>query len=641
MGTEVITRDYIRSFFRLSNSEQDSDLLDEIMSGLRLKEYDHNSYICRIGDEANEMFFIESGIIVVRGKDGEVSNELHAGKYFGEYAAITGDKRMADIQAQGTVLVYILDKETLLNITKKNANIYGIFLKNVYAQSTEKYRALIKTLNSRRGLGASSSKKKVPLKTLIVNYSCVLLFFAFALIFAPDPAAGNMHPFWLCSPILFMVAYLVITKRALESLLISTIYIMLLLSRFNFIGKLNEYKLYATSGVADIIIIILLMGSLTRLFAASGSINALRDIVHSKIKSAKGTLFSSFFSMILIALDEYLSVMINSACFTHQLDKYKVPREKAAIVMGLTPSALCLLSPFSIIGIYIAGVVTMYTEQSGVFLHAIRYNFGSFFFVFFVILLIIGKLPLVGALKQAHIRVKEGGSLWPEGTDTHETEEQARGRLVNLFLPVLVFIVSSIVAGTISMGFFSVNVLYGMCITLIFVFFLYVFQQYMTPEQFFDNLILGIENMIGPVVVFIIGKCFAYGLADLGFKYWLNDIVNVLIQDQLWLLPSIIFAVCTLIAALFNDHWAVYAFCIPIAAGIAESFSGNTALFISAVCSAGFLGSEIAPGHAHFIGEMLGVNEKSYHLTKLPYVAVITGLTFCAYVAAGLLGLSV
>ena len=71
MSAKVITREYIKKFFRLNNSEEDAALLNLIMPRLKLKQYAHNSFICRVGDEANELFFIESGKVVVRGREAQ------------------------------------------------------------------------------------------------------------------------------------------------------------------------------------------------------------------------------------------------------------------------------------------------------------------------------------------------------------------------------------------------------------------------------------------------------------------------------------------------------------------------------------------------------------------------------------------
>jgi CRP-like cAMP-binding protein len=153
MEPKVITREYIRDFFRLGDSDRDTAVLNYIISHLVLREYHHNSYICRAGDEAHAMYFIENGAINVRGPKGEVINELQPGNYFGELAAITGDKRGADIQTKGDVLVYELDKKILSALIRHNPRIYAVFLKKVYDQGTERYRKLTRLLNSRRVLG--------------------------------------------------------------------------------------------------------------------------------------------------------------------------------------------------------------------------------------------------------------------------------------------------------------------------------------------------------------------------------------------------------------------------------------------------------------------------------------------------------
>ncbi|MDR0583474.1 MAG: cyclic nucleotide-binding domain-containing protein [Treponema sp.] len=635
-----ITRDYIRDFFRLTE-ENDKDVIDFIMARLVLKEFAHNSYICRAGDDADLMYFIDSGTVTVRGANNEVLNELQSGRYFGEYAALTGDKRLADIQARGTVQVYALDKETLISLARSHSGIYSRFLKNIYIQESERYRKLVRLLNSKRGFGHVGFKKKLTLSSLFLNYYVVFVIFYVVFLFAPNPALGPMHPFWLCSPVVFMVAYMVITKRALEALVLSPMYIMILLGKLNFAGLFYTQIIKTIMDTADIILIVMLMGSLTRLFSASGSINALKRIAQKKIKSAKGTMLAAFVSMVLIAIDEYLLILINGACFTNLADEKRIPREKSAMVMGMSPGALCILSPMSLNGIYLTGLIAMSSGQRGLFIEAIRYNFAAIVMVAVILLLALEKLPLVGALKKAAIRVREGGDLWPEGTDNPDEEEDSalQGRVRNLLLPVLILIVSSIIAGTLEAGEFQINVLYGMIITLICTFLLYCFQEYMSPDQFFKNVVYGIESMIAPVVMFLMGKCFANGMDEIGFSAWLDQLVQGLIRGQVWLLPLIIFGICTFVGALFDNPWAMYAIGMPIAVSFASSMHGNTALYVGAVCAAGLMGNEIAMGDIFFIGPMLGINPMRYYQAKLPYVIVIVVLAALAYASAGYWGL--
>ncbi|MDR1905152.1 MAG: cyclic nucleotide-binding domain-containing protein [Treponema sp.] len=638
MEPKYITREYIKNFFKLDDSEQAQYILNFIMSHLVLEKYPHNSYICRAGDDALAMYFIEDGVVNVRGEKGEVINELYPGHYFGEYAAITGDKRMADIQARGTVLVYQLDKNTLRALTRNSSAIYSAFLKNAYGQATEKYRKLIRLINTRRGLSKPGSSKKATQLSLFINYYLVVLIFLGVLLFSPDPAAGRMHAAWLCSPIVFLVGYIVLTKRALESIVLAVMYIMIMLTRLGFIGSFYEHIIASVSGTVDIILLVILMGSLTRLFSASGSINALKYTVKKIIKTGNGTLVTAFCSMVLMAIDEYLSILINGACFKPLADQKRIPRERSAMVMGMSPGALCVISPISLTGIYLTGIIAISGGKKEIFFSTIGFNFTALLTIVFMLLLSTGKIPLFGALKKAVIRVKEGGPLWPEGTEGDGEDEDAnRGRLLNLVLPILVLILSSVIAGSIESGGFSVNVLYGMLVTLIFMFILYCFQQYMTPEQFFQNILFGIENMLAPIVMFIVGKCFAVGMEEIGFSAWLNEMAKSLIGGQAWILPAMIFGVCTLVGALFDSPWAMYAIGIPIAIELASSMQGNAGLYVGAVCAAGLIGNEIALGDVFFIGPMLGINPTTYYRTKLPYVIIIALLAFICYVAVGYL----
>ncbi|MDR0553767.1 MAG: cyclic nucleotide-binding domain-containing protein [Treponema sp.] len=636
MEAKVVTRDYIKNFFRLEDSAKDRRILDYIMERLVLREYHHNSYICRIGDAAKAMYFIEAGVVNVLGGKDEIINQLYPGRYFGEIAALTDEKRSSAIRANGTVLVYELDKHILNTLTTTHKKIYGIFLQNVYDQASEKYRSLIRTLNLRRGQGISGARKKSTPVSLFINYYLVFFIFLNLFLFCPTPAQGRLPPVLLCSPLIFLVGYIIITKRALESLVLSMMYLAIMMAKLNFIVTFTGQIAATIIETTDLLLIVLLMGVLTRLFSASGSINALKYVAEQAIKTAKGTMLAAFCSMFLIAIDEYLCILVNGACFRALADDKRIPREKSSIVMGMMPGALCILNPISLTGIYLTGLIVINSGRRGLFIQAARFNFSAILTLIIILLLALERLPLAGDLRKAVRRVKEGGALWPPGTDDGgDDDTKNRGRVINLALPVFVLIGSSVALGSLEAGVFSVNVLSGLIITLVVTFFLYCFQQYMTPDQYFNHVIHGIESMLVPVVMFIMGKCFASGMDEIGFSAWLNEAVKGLIAGQEWLLPALIFGVFTLVGALFDNPWAMYAIGIPIAGELALSVNGNAGLFTGAVCAAGLIGNEIALGDIFFIGPMLGVNPMAYYRAKLPYVILITALSFGLYGGIG------
>jgi Na+/H+ antiporter NhaC len=409
-------------------------------------------------------------------------------------------------------------------------------------------------------------------------------------------------------------------------------------SRLGFIGTYMDHIIGALGDNSRLILMVGLMGALTRQFSASGSINALKYVAEKRIKTGRGILLSAFCSMIIISLDEYLSILINGACFTPPLDQKKIPREKSAFVLGVTPMALCILSPLSLTGLYLTEIILNAGGERNLFIRAIPYNFSAFLALGFIMLLILGLLPSAGALRKGILRVREGGSLWPEGTPLGQGRGGSnRGKLMNLVLPILVLIGSSIIAGTLKNGSLSVDVLYGMLITLIFTFVLYCSQRYTSPEQFFNNIIYGFESMLVPIVMFIASSAFAAGIGEIGLSAWLNDAVRTLFGGQTWLLPALIFAVCTLMGALFDNPWAMYALGMPIAMELSRTMGMDPGLFVGAVCAAGFTGNEIALGDIFFEGPMLGINPMVFYRTKLPYVVCLTLLAFLAYGGTGYL----
>jgi Na+/H+ antiporter NhaC len=647
MEAKIITPKYIKNFFQLNDSKEDVKTLAKIMASLVRKEFPNNAVICEVGEKADAMYFLESGACNVLNDEKSIINELKPGRYFGEYAALVeGEKRMANIQAKGSVAVYRLDKAVLLELTRNNPKIYGLFLRNVYGQASDRYKQLLAVINSRRGV-SRAPKKNAKLPELLLNYGIVALIFLAVALFTP-PLSSALSPLWLCTPVVFLVAYMIVTRQALESLVLATMLIMVMVAKWNFVGAFIGQIVGTVSNESTLKILLLIafMGSLTRLFTASGSINALRSVAERKLKSEKSTLLTAFLCMFVVSLDDYLSVLIGSSCFMPLADQKRVPREKSAMVMGMSPPAICILNPISLWGIYVTGILVINGGNIGMFISSLKFNFSAIFTILFVFLLACGKAPLVGLVKQARERVASGGPLSPPGSDDGpKSDDTNRGKALNLILPIVVLIIASVISGTvlstIETGSFtlSVNVLYGMLVTFIFTFVLYCFERYMTPEQFFDNILFGIESMLAPIVMLVVVNCFANSMSEIGFSDWLNATVQTVIGGQAWLLPALIFVLFSIVAMLFGSAWAMFSLGIPFALNLAISVNGNQGLFIAAVCAAGLAGYNLSlyNGDMFFFASCLGMKPQTYYNTKLPYVLAIALLTLAGFLVCGAL----
>ena len=113
-----------------------------LADALTTKTYGDNDVIIQQGDEADGMFFLESGTIRVTihnpdGEEEEVGRHT-TGKYFGELALITNQPRSANVYAiNGKVKVAFLDRGSFerllgpcLEIMQRNSELYKQYTEN-------------------------------------------------------------------------------------------------------------------------------------------------------------------------------------------------------------------------------------------------------------------------------------------------------------------------------------------------------------------------------------------------------------------------------------------------------------------------------------------------------------------------------
>ncbi|MCL2762817.1 MAG: cyclic nucleotide-binding domain-containing protein [Treponema sp.] len=634
--------EYIRNFFKLNDSPEDTAMAKKLEASLVQVEYANDEIICRIGDKADAMYFIASGKVEVLDCNNQPLNEVGEGQYFGEYAVMTGDKRLSTVRSKGGTVLFRLESKAVHEGLSYQPSIYGALIKKMYNQIAKKHSQLLLVSSSRRGLAKDVKNQRIMgRKELLIHYGIILLVFLVA-AFLPD--AENPAPAWVLLPIGYLMVSISITKRTLESLVFACLISLLILFKLGFIFSFFEEMVNTAINynTMEIVLIIFLLGSLSRLLSCSGGINALRRITMERIKTSRGSLLLSLVCIIVIFLDDYLNLIIAGICFMPVNDKKRVSREMATFVMGMSPEAINSLVPISVWGIFLSGIITIHLGESGMplFCQSIPFNFISILVLVIAFIAAAGKLPLVGALKAAQERVAQGGSLWPPNSEQYftENEDTTRGNIINLFLPIGVLVLSSIVSGTITNGTFSVNLGYGLLITIGFLFIFYCFQKLMTPEEFFENIVSGAESMFILNVLLVVTLCFSESITQLGLIEWLISAMSFN-NGITWLLPPILFLLFTIISMLLGSSWAMYPFGLPIAMQLAAAVDGNIALCVGAICAAGVAGDGLSYYQSGniFIATVVGCEPTALVNARLPYFIFLTILAAAMYLVAGVL----
>jgi Na+/H+ antiporter NhaC len=630
------------NFFKLNAPEHDKKIVRRLAESLYRHEYAHGEDICRIGDPADCMYFIEAGKVEVLNKEGVPVNEMDEGTYFGEFAVLTDGTRLTTVCSKGGTIVYRMEKKDVLAGVAYNPSIYGNVIKQLYGQISAKHTQLKNITSKRRGLIRSSeNQKKMSPKKLAVNYGIVAAVFALAFFLPPKEV---LAPMWYFLPIIFLMASIIITKRTLEAFVLASLLTMVMIYKGNFLygfyGKMVDIISYRT--VMEIVLLVALVGAMTRLLACSGAINALRRFADARMKSQRLSLFSSFLCMVIIFVDDHLSMEITGLSFMHANDKNRIPREMSAFAMGMTPGAVNILVPFSIWGIYLSGILvfSLGEEGMGVFLRSIPFNFAAILTLVFIFAASTGKLPLLGPMKKAHERVEKGGHLWPPHSEqfTHEDENAPRGSLINLFLPLFILPVASFIAGTVIQSATYVHIGAGLLITLGVMFCMYCFTRLMTPEEFFDNIIAGVEHTLVPILLLIITFIFSGGIKEIGVVEWLAYIIPHAIGGNVWMLPAALFLIFMAISIVWGSSWSIFAIGIPIAVGIGLAVDGSLPLYAGVICAAGIAGDglSIHQSDNEDVASIVGCEPMALYMSRLPYFIAVAVLSLVGFIIAGI-----
>lgn len=639
MGAQKIDEKIIKDFFGLGETEKDRKELKEISEKLIVVQYDHGQDIVKEGEDADGMYFLVHGIAYVFNADGEQINVMHEGEYFGEYGVLAQQKRLSTVRSEGHTVCYKLKSSDMMKILGHHPNIYGELMKRVYGQVSQKHLQLLSLSKQRRGI-LQYPGNRVPMSKLhmLVHYLSVLAVFIAAYFLVPE---NTKAPVFIL-PLSFMIIYVLITKRTMESLLISSLLAAMLVYRNGLSVSFTDAFLETMNASDNVstVLIMAMMGGMVTLIEASGAVTAFKKICDRRLKSRKRTMFSAFAILAVTSIDDCLNVMCASTATNRAADKNRVPKENMALLYSFMPTIMSSFLPFSLWAIFVIGTITVsYNGNSiGVFCESIPFNFFSIIVTIGMFLFCMGVLPKSRLLKKAEERVKKGGKLWPEGSEKFlpSDEPAVWGRIRNLLLPILCLAICSMTLRSLTENSFLVDSACGLVGTLIFMFFLYCGQGLMSPEEYMEHFLRGIASVTSAIVMYLMTMCFSALLDSLSMELSFDSIIEMIGGAKI-LLPAVIFLLSTLLATALGSSWAMYAISFPIGIKLGVSAGIYLPLIIGAISAAGIAGEKncIFTGDEVSVGTTVGCNPKIVTRLRLSYSLVFTALSaVCYFVAA-------
>ncbi len=636
---ERISEKFLYDFFGIAPDNAGRQELCEIKGKLKRLVYENGCDIVTVDGEPDGMYFIESGTAVVLGRENEQINILHHGEYFGEYGVLSGQKRLSTVRALGRTVVFKMESEDLLGFLKKHPDIYGEFMKRVYSQISRKHSQILTLSGLRRGV-LTHPANSVPLshKQLLVNYGVMLLVFILAYVFIP---VGTGFPAFLL-PVAFMIAYVMISRRTLESLVASCILASILVYRSGLFPGFSDALMDTMSSLDNVftVLVMALMGAMVNLIVHSGGVTAFEKTVVRKVRSPRGIFLASLGIMAATSIDDSLNMLCSSYAIYTPAKEKGVVREKLALFHSMLPTVLSSFFPLSLWAIFIIGTLsaTVKSEALGLFCHSIPFNFFSIISIVAMLLFAFGKLPKTKQIKAAEARYRDNGVLWPTGSEkylsTHETE--VWGKISNVMLPILVLALSSLCVRSFVIKSFVVDSAVGLLVALAFMLLLYCFRGLMSPEQFMEHLVDGVSGATLPIILYLLTMCFSSLLDSLGLHLYFEDIIDVF-DNTRFLLPVASFLLSMGLTMALGSSWAMYAIAFPIVIGLTRTLGLDPVLFVGAIAGAGIAGEKNCAftAEAVNVGTAVGINPFAARKVRISYSAVITAITAAFYLAAG------
>ena len=457
-------------------------------------------------------------------------------------------------------------------------------------------------------------------------------------------------------PPLVAIALALITKEVYSSLFIGILLGGLFVSNWNPVGALdsvlNEGIISAISGTAGIFMFLVILGIIVALVNKAGGSAAFGRWAETHIKTRVGAMLASFILGVLIFIDDYFNCLTVGSVMRPVTDRHKISRAKLAYIIDATAAPICMIAPVS----SWAAAVSQFAEgtsYSGIelFVRAIPYNFYSLLTLVFVVAISAMKFDY-GPMRLHEFNAINNGDLYTFGEKAEETapEENSRGRVIDLILPVILLVIVSVLGLIYVGGFFSgsdfitafgdtdatVGLPWGALIALVLTIFYLMARRIITFKEAMDCVPKGFIAMVPAILILTFATALKNMTGLLGADVFVGDLMNSSAEGLANFLPAIIFLVACVLAFSTGTSWGTFGILIPIVAAIFEPGSELLIIGMSACLAGAVCGDHCSPISDTTIMSSAGAqcNHLNHVSTQLPYAITVAVISFVMYLLA-------
>lgn len=453
-------------------------------------------------------------------------------------------------------------------------------------------------------------------------------------------------------PPILAIALALITKEVYSSLFIgvfSGMIIYAVASGGNIVYAVAMTFDMMYSKISDnayMIIFLALLWAVVMLVSKSGGSEAYGRWAGAKLKSKRSAAFATSLLGVLIFIDDGFNCLTVGTVMRPITDRFRISREKLAYIIDATAAPVCIIAPVSSWAVAVASEVSE-TGGFNIFLSTIPYNLYALFTIAMVFVIgLTGKDfgPMKKAEERAAQEIKE--------EQEQDADSNAKGKVIDLVLPILVLIICAILGMAYVGGFFegvsfseaigynpTAGLTLGAFAGLITAMLLYLPRKLMTAKEFINYIVEGISSIVPPMLILILSWSLGGVCRQLiGTGYFISGFVSTT-NLPLGFLPVLIFVIAALMSFSMGTSWGTFGMLIPIITMICST-DGASAYLIPALGAT--LAGSVYGDHCSPISDttiLSSTGSDCPHInhveTQLPYATLVAVICGIGYLIAG------
>ena len=358
---------------------------------------------------------------------------------------------------------------------------------------------------------------------------------------------------------------------------------------------LNITSIYVKDALANpdhaaIIIFSLMIGGLVGIISKNGGMQGIVNNLSGFVTSSNRAQLATSSLGVAIFFDDYANTLVVGNTMRKVTDSLKISRAKLAFLVDATAAPIACVALITTWVGYQVGMIDISVSQISeinqsaysLYLNSILYSFYPLFMLLFVFL-VAGTGRDFGMMYQYEVAARSGndpsldkaskGYTTDDETKQLEPKDPSKARAYNAFIPILMFILSTI-AGLFSTGEGDsiqdiigsadayTALLWGSLVGVLTGFVLTIFQRILSLEETVQAWYEGVKFMIFAIIVLILAWSLAQTTEILQTANYLVSILGEFLPVPL--IPTVIFLLSAATAFATGSSWGTMGIFYPI-----------------------------------------------------------------------------